>query len=51
MQNQFELTDKVLGKGAFGEVLIGKNKSTGEEVAVKVINKVNTNLEALVREI
>lgn len=31
--------------------MVGKNKSTGEEVAVKVINKVNTNLEALVREI
>jgi serine/threonine protein kinase len=30
---------KVLGKGSYGSVYIGKQDSTGEQVAVKILTK------------
>jgi serine/threonine protein kinase len=30
---------KVLGKGNFGSVYLGRQESTGEEVAVKILSK------------
>lgn len=35
---EYEMKDK-LGSGAFAEVFKGKNKSTGEIVAIKVIKR------------
>lgn len=35
---EYSLNDR-LGQGAFAEVYKGKNKNTGEEVAIKVIKR------------
>lgn len=35
---EYLVTDTVLGKGSFGIVRLGKNLTTGEEVAIKEIN-------------
>eukprot|EP00921_Rhytidocystis_pertsovi_P007479 GHVQ01012437.1.p1 GENE.GHVQ01012437.1~~GHVQ01012437.1.p1 ORF type:complete len:202 (-),score=22.91 GHVQ01012437.1:290-895(-) len=46
---------KVLGKGAFGEVILCKDKVTGQESAVKVISKKQvkqkTDTESLLKEV
>eukprot|EP00920_Eleutheroschizon_duboscqi_P041915 GHVT01100589.1.p1 GENE.GHVT01100589.1~~GHVT01100589.1.p1 ORF type:complete len:511 (+),score=82.11 GHVT01100589.1:538-2070(+) len=46
---------KMLGKGSFGEVVLCKDKITGQECAVKVISKKNvkqkTDKESLLREV
>ena len=36
-KEKYEITDKIIGKGGFGEVVKGKNKKTGEIVAIKKI--------------
>ncbi len=33
------LMNKVLGKGSYGSVYIGKQDNTGQEVAVKILSK------------
>jgi len=33
--------ERVIGKGQFGEVFKGYNKTTGEDIAVKTVNRKN----------
>eukprot|EP00438_Fugacium_kawagutii_P007270 Skav211175 [mRNA] locus=scaffold1363:280051:285650:- [translate_table: standard] len=39
-----------LGEGAFGVVSVCKRRSTGEEYAVKMVDKVETPVEAIKKE-
>ncbi|CAM9768459.1 unnamed protein product, partial [Heterosigma akashiwo] len=36
---KYELSDEFLGKGQFGEVFKGRERSTGKAVAIKVTSK------------
>jgi len=48
----YEISPTLLGKGSFAEVRYGKERATGREVAIKVMNKktVRQDLETVVRE-
>lgn len=35
--------NKILGKGSYGSVYLGKQESTGEQVAVKILSKDSSN--------
>jgi hypothetical protein len=35
LENDYELSEEVLGQGSYGKVIKGKNKKTGETVAIK----------------
>eukprot|EP01129_Flabellula_baltica_P009585 TRINITY_DN3936_c0_g1_i1.p1 TRINITY_DN3936_c0_g1~~TRINITY_DN3936_c0_g1_i1.p1 ORF type:complete len:416 (+),score=106.38 TRINITY_DN3936_c0_g1_i1:1-1248(+) len=39
IEDYFQISDTILGKGEFGTVKQGTDKNTGEEVAIKVISK------------
>lgn len=40
IETMYELDEKILGKGSFGEVVCGHDKSKGETFAVKLLSKV-----------
>ncbi|KAH0576003.1 Kinase, CAMK CAMK1 [Spironucleus salmonicida] len=51
ISDKYTLTDKVLGKGSFGECILGIDKETNKEVAIKIIKQQGANMQMLVREI
>ena len=48
---EFQISDKVLGKGAYGIVYLGIHKPSGKEVAIKQISKDKANFNLLSREV
>ncbi len=40
--------NKVLGKGSYGSVYIGKQDNTGQEVAVKILSKDSSKYNIIV---
>lgn len=48
---EFQISEKVLGKGTFGTVYLGTQKSTGQEIAIKQIPKGKADFSVLSREI
>eukprot|EP01121_Diplochlamys_sp_Union-15-3_P014563 TRINITY_DN4646_c0_g1_i1.p1 TRINITY_DN4646_c0_g1~~TRINITY_DN4646_c0_g1_i1.p1 ORF type:complete len:254 (+),score=47.89 TRINITY_DN4646_c0_g1_i1:25-786(+) len=51
IEDYYVITEVVLGRGFFGEVKLGKNKRTRENIAVKVIQKDKVDVSAVDNEI
>jgi len=43
VRKKYEATDKILGQGAFGTVILFNEKKTRKEMAVKIIRKERVN--------
>lgn len=50
LESKYKVAKKPLGEGAFGQVFLGKNRLTGEQVAIKKIWKEFTKREDCQRE-
>ena len=48
LENDYELSEEVLGQGSYGKVIKAKNKKSGETVAIKQINKKGLQNEELI---
>jgi len=38
-EQRYKLTEKLLGKGSFGQVFLGKDTKTQDVVAIKIVNR------------
>lgn len=50
IENTYEISATLLGKGSFGSVMAGRNKATGENVAIKIIEVNSKNYLKVNRE-
>jgi serine/threonine protein kinase len=48
VSDDYDISDTLLGQGSYGKVLKGKNKATGESVAIKQVNKKGLQSEEIV---
>ena len=49
--DDYDIDDKMLGEGAFAKVFRGRSKTTGKEVAIKVVNKSKQSASSIRHEL